>query len=503
MAAREVPLKSDSSHQKGPKSVSEIYALIGWGKYQRVLFVIAGLGFCADAIETGLISFLDKQVKNTWDISDKEANLLAGAVFLGELLGCCIWGPMADRLGRRTAFLVANVTLFSFGVLSAMSPSFHMFVVLRGIVGLAIGGIIIPFDNLAESVEDKHTVSVTFSLNYFWSFGSLFVALVAAGVLQEEKIGSIDSWRILTVLCALPIFFACLGYFYIEESPLWLQDVGRDEEALAVLQRIARRNGKDISGVELVPYEREAEPTCAEVVSRKYRARTAGLALIWAGGVLGYYGASLATPTIFGDNKDGSTNYAALIFGTSGEIIGVSVVVLLSRFLGYMRAMGVFYLAAALFTATILAKDVLPVPILAVFDFILRAGCMGGNTVMYGATPLAYPTHIRGTAGGFHYAMGRLGAIAAAGTGAMSFQGQMAIYIIANFIAGSTSFFFGKDFQLGEEKTELKSELDASVLERRESSFIKKQSRSFLSSAAPSPMGHGPAAKLSDRQCDA
>lgn len=502
MDAREAPLKSDLSNQKGPKSVSEVYALIGWGKYQRVLFVIAGLGFCADAIETGLISFLDKQVKSTWDISTKEANLLAGAVFLGELLGCCIWGPMADRMGRRTAFLVANVTLFSFGVLSAMSPSFHIFVALRGIVGLAIGGIIIPFDNLAESVEEKHTVSVTFSLNYFWSFGSLFVALVAAGVLQEENIGGIDSWRILTVLCALPIFLACLGYFYIEESPLWLQDVGRDEEALAVLQRIAQRNGKEISGVELVPYERESEPTCAEVVSRKFRARTTGLALIWAGGVLGYYGASLATPTIFGD-KDDSTNYGALIFGTSGEIIGVSVVVLLSQYLGYMRAMGVFYLSAALFTATILAKDALPVPIIAVFDFILRASCMGGNTVMYGATPLAYPTHIRGTAGGFHYAMGRLGAIAAAATGAMSFQGQMFIYIAANFIAGSTSFFFGKDFELGEEQAELKSELDASVLERRESSFIKKESRSFLSSAGGSPATHGSVVKLSDRQCDA
>jgi len=232
---------------------------------------------------------------------------------------------MADRVGRRTTFLLANLTLFSVGVISAMSPSFYVFVALRGVVGLAIGGIIIPFDNLAESVEEKYTVSV----NYFWSFGSLFVSLVAAAVMQEDKVGSIDSWRILTVICSLPIFLACLVYFYIEESPLWLQDVGRDEEALAVLQRIACQNGKDISGVELVPYEREAEPTCTEVFSRKLRMRTVGLALIWFGGVLGYYGASLATPEIFGVD-DGSTNYSELIFGTSGEIVGVFVVVFLS-----------------------------------------------------------------------------------------------------------------------------------------------------------------------------
>jgi len=477
MAARDLPLKANSSEQHGPKSVSEIYEIIGWGKYQIRLFIIAGLGFCADAIETGLISFLDQEVPKTWTIGDAELNFLAGSVFCGELLGCAIWGPMADRVGRRKAFLVANVSLVTFGVLSAFAPSFPVFVALRGIVGLAIGGIIIPFDNLAESVEEKYTVSVTFSLNYFWSFGSMFVALVAAVVLQAD-FGSVDPWRVLTVLCALPIFLACLGYIFIEESPLWLQDVGRDEEALAVLQRIAQTNGKDISGIELVPYERESEPTCGEVVSKRFRARTTGLALIWAGGVLGYYGASLATPLIF-DSSGDSTNYGALVFGTSGEVVGVFICVLLSKRMGYMRTMGIFYLTAALFTATILAKDVLPVPVLAIFDFILRAGCMGGNSVMYGATPLAYPTHIRGTAGGFHYAMGRLGAIAAAASGAISFQAKMAIYIIANFIAGGTSFFFVKDFELGEEQAELKNELDASVLSRRESSFVKQQSRSF------------------------
>jgi hypothetical protein len=344
---------------------------------------------------------------------------------------------------------------------------------------------------LAESVEEKYTVSVTFSLNYFWSFGSLFVSLVAAAVMQEDTVGSIDSWRILTVICSLPIFFACLGYFYIEESPLWLQDVGRDEEALAVLQRIARQNGKDISGVELVPYEREAEPTCAEVFSRKLRMRTVGLALIWFGGVLGYYGASLATPEIFGAD-DGNTNYSELIFGTSGEIVGVFVVVFLSTRLGYMRTMGACYFSAALFTASILAKNVLPQPVLAIFDFILRASCMGGNAVMYGATPLAYPTHIRATAGGFHYAAGRLGAIMASVTDGVSFQGKMAIYIIANVIAGCAPFFF-KDFE--EEHAELKSELTASVLERRESSFIKKETRSFVSSDGNAVKGQGYAAE--------
>jgi len=87
--------------------------------------------------------------------------------------------------------------------------------------------------------------------------------------------------------------------------------------------------------------------------------------------------------------------------------------------------------------------------------------------------------------------MGWLGAIVASVTDGVSFQGKMAIYI-ANVIAGCTPFFF-KDFE--EEHAELKSELTASVLERRESSFIKKESRSFVSSEGNAVKGQGYAAE--------
>merc|ERR1712100_406352 len=105
---------------------------------------------------------------------------------------------------------------------------------------------------------------------------------------------------------------------------------------------------------------------------------------------------------------------------------------------------------------------------------------------MYGATPLAYPTHFRATAGGFHYAMGRLGAIMAAVTDGVSFQGKMAIYITANVLAGAAPFFF-RDFKTNEENL-LKSDQQASVQERREGSLLKKESRSRLLEK-PAPKG--------------
>ena len=66
-------------------------------------------------------------------------------------LGSWIWGSLSDHLGRRQTFLLANLFLLITGCLSAAAPSYFWLVVSRALVGLAIGGIIVPFDNLADT----------------------------------------------------------------------------------------------------------------------------------------------------------------------------------------------------------------------------------------------------------------------------------------------------------------------------------------------------------------
>lgn len=60
--------------------------------------------------------------------SPKSANMTT-IVFVGMCIGAPVWGWLADRLGRKKAFLASNVILFLFGVLSAFSVNYYMLLV--------------------------------------------------------------------------------------------------------------------------------------------------------------------------------------------------------------------------------------------------------------------------------------------------------------------------------------------------------------------------------------
>lgn len=52
---------------------------------------------------------------------------------------------------HRQTFLLANMFLLITGCLSAAAPTYFWLVMARALVGLAIGGIVVPFDNLADA----------------------------------------------------------------------------------------------------------------------------------------------------------------------------------------------------------------------------------------------------------------------------------------------------------------------------------------------------------------
>lgn len=390
--------------------IDAVYYLVGFGWYQWMLFLICGLGYCMDSVQTGLIYFLHDAVAQEWPhVEGIEQNFVVMGVFVGQLLGGGIWGPLADRYGRRKTFLLSNILLLLFGGLSALVQTYWQFVAARVLVGVCIGGIVIPVETLAESVDETRAQQFAFALNYWWSFGTIYVNGCAALVL--DGIG-VSGWRLLVGVSTIPILLPCLGFFLLEESPMWLLDQGRVQDALAVLQRMANTNGNDISDVSLIPHRRHSEASVSELFSRSLRVRTLTFAVIWFLMAFGYFGASLASPYIFA-TESGETNYASMFFACSGEFLGVAVGSVALKVLGPMFTQTFLYTIGAVTCLSITLKDVMPRGILIICDFFLRMAMMGGSCIVFTATPLAFPTHVRSTAHGFQYAVGRLGCILA------------------------------------------------------------------------------------------
>jgi MFS family permease len=438
--------------QSGGHTVAEVYGIIGWNRYHTLLFIFCGLGWLADAVETGLLSLLKSEASKEWtDVSDFGLTMLQTMVFIGELLGCMVWGPMADRYGRRPAFFLSNLGLVVFGALSAVAWNFWALVVFRTLCGVCITGITVAFDCLVECVSESKASAVGLAIEMFWTLGTIYVNLMGA-VILPASFGSYQPWRVLCLMCTIPIVFACLGVLVLEESPMWLLEMGRDEEAMESLRRIAKKGGKDLSGISLLPYRHEEESSMKDVVRGPYLRRSICFAIIWAGALLGYYGASLATPLIFQDGgADDSVDYGQLLFSSCGEFLGIIVIYFLVQRCGYVKAMFAAFVFAVIFTLAIMLRPVVDINVLAIFTFFCRAAVMATTASMYVATPLAYPTRIRCSAHAFCNIFGRLGGIAATIFESMGFNVQLAVYAAANAVCALVIAVQGKHLEQYEE----------------------------------------------------
>jgi putative MFS transporter len=121
--------------------VSQVIDQLGYGRFQRFLFVLCGLGWATDIGEVLVASFFVQSVSRSFGVtSEATKSLVASAPFLGMLLGAVVFGAMADRLGRRPAFVVTSMVTGAAGMFCAIAPSFEVFVLLRALVGFGLGG---------------------------------------------------------------------------------------------------------------------------------------------------------------------------------------------------------------------------------------------------------------------------------------------------------------------------------------------------------------------------
>lgn len=108
--------------------------------FHHRLLIICGLSFMADSMEVSLLSFISSCAGDEFQLTNNKKASLVSIVFIGELLGSIIWGFIADKNGRKFAFLLACFIISLCGVLSAFAPSYIWLLLLRFLVGFGVGG---------------------------------------------------------------------------------------------------------------------------------------------------------------------------------------------------------------------------------------------------------------------------------------------------------------------------------------------------------------------------
>jgi putative MFS transporter len=380
--------------------------------------LIIGVVTFFEAFDQLLVAYTLPLIRQEWQLTGGAMTLAVTAGSVGMLLGALVSGWLADTIGRvRTvqlallATVVASIGLF-------FSPSFGIFVALRFVQGLGIGGEVpVAAAYIGELAKAKGRGRFVLLYELVFPAGTLAAALVASWMVPAF------GWRAIYVVGALPIVMIVLINRVVPESPRWLISKGRLDEAAGVvtgMEEAAERS----TGTALPPPPAAELPVAvaecstlrervAALLSGRYRLRLAVVCLLWFCGFFVNYGLTSWLPTIYTGTYKLPLQQAldlsllSTCAGFLGCVLAAFAVDRIGRrgvLLAGMAAGG----GALLVLAGLGAETV---PQVAVLTTIATLFSFAANITLYLYTPELFPTRSRALGTSIGAAFNRIGVI--------------------------------------------------------------------------------------------
>ncbi|PKJ54221.1 MFS transporter [Bacillus sp. SN10] len=344
---------------------------------KRKLLGIAGLGWLFDAMDVGMLSFVMVALQKDWGLSTQEMGWIGSINSIGMAVGALVFGILSDKIGRKSVFII-TLLLFSIGSgLTALTTTLAMFLILRFLIGMGLGGELPVASTLvSESVEAHERGKIVVLLESFWAGGWLIAALISYFVIPKY------GWEVAMILSAVPALYALYLRWNLPDSPRF--------------QKVEKRP----SVIENIK----------SVWSGEYRKATIMLWILWFSVVFSYYGMFLWLPSVMvlkGFSLIKSFQYVLIM--TLAQLPGYFTAAWFIERLGRKFVLVTYLIGTACSAYLFGVAESLTVLIVA--GMLLSFFNLGAWGALYAYTPEQYPTVIRGTGAGMAAAFGRIGGI--------------------------------------------------------------------------------------------
>ncbi|CAK9794714.1 Carcinine transporter [Anthophora quadrimaculata] len=183
--------------------------------------------------DSTLVTELDLVCDNSWWPSTSTTFF-----YVGSLFGNVVFGWIADKWGRRTAFFAILFLEVIFSIATSFSPNYVIYTALRTVNGLFFPAIYqIPFILALELMGPRYRTFAGMVICMF--FASAMALLALLGYLLRH-------WFALSLATSVPFVLLFSYYWIIPESPRWLLSKNRIDEAEVIVQRMAKINGRTV-----------------------------------------------------------------------------------------------------------------------------------------------------------------------------------------------------------------------------------------------------------------
>ncbi len=402
----------------------------GWHRY---LFLLAFLGTLCDAADFALFGGALPLISKEFGLGPAEAGLLATVGLVGAFLGALFWGTISDYIGRRTSFQATVGIFAAFTALVAASWSVGSLLVFRFASNFGLGGEVPVATTLtAEFMPSRIRGRVTGNMLAAFPVG----LVVAAGLslLILPRFG----WRALFAVGVLPALLLYLARRHMPESVRYSLSRGRIKEAEQTVTHIeeqalgkVRHARADMNIPAEVGTATAQGVTVFQLLAPGRRRRTillwiVSFCFLWASN-----GILFMLPTIL--VQRGFPLHQALVFlliQATAAIFGYSACAFLIDIYGRRPVLFLYYFVGAAFHLWFAMASGYWMYVSIAFVGWVNPGVYGPSAIYAGEL---YPTHLRATAVGWFFGIGRIGSFLAPAVVGMMLAFHLGHYVLDTF----------------------------------------------------------------------
>lgn len=340
-----------------------------------------------------------------WGLTPVQAGALGSYALFGMMFGAFIFGPLADRIGRKKGIAICFVMFSLATFLNGFAKTPTEFGIFRFIAGLGCGGLMPNAVALMNEYAPKRARSTLVALMFSgYSLGGMLSA--GLGIYMLPRFG----WQAMFFAAAVPLLLLPLIMWKLPESVGFLVRLGKGPQARDMLARV-NPDVKIDADVRLVAVD--AKGAGVPMLELVKDGRAAGTIMIW----LAFFCCLLMVYAL--------GSWLPKLMAGAGYSLGSSLSFLLAlNFGGMAGAIAGGWLGdrfslpkvvLAFFAVGTVAIALLgfnsPMPLLYLLITVAGATTIGTQILLYANTAQFYPLAMRSTGLGWASGVGRTGAI--------------------------------------------------------------------------------------------
>ncbi|PAJ76430.1 MFS transporter [Burkholderia ubonensis] len=390
------------------RSVWKLVVLLSLGFFFE-LYDLLYSGYVAPGlVKSGILSATTHGLFGTTGV----ASFIA-ALFAGLFIGTIACGFLADRFGRRAIFTWSLLWYTAANVVMAFQDTAAGLNFWRFVVGLGLGVEMVTIGTYISELVPKQIRGRAFACEQAVGFAAVPVVAFLAYLLVPRAPLGLDGWRWVVLIGAHGAIFVWWIRRALPESPRWLAQQGRLDEADRVMRALEAKVEAEYG--RPLPPPAPAQPVHARGSFRDmwvppYRNRTIMMTIFNVFQTVGFYGFANWVPTLL--IKQGITITTSLAYSSVialaapiGPLIGLLIADRFERKSVIVAMAGAAVVCGLLFSQTTVAA----------FLIVLGIGLTLANNIMsysfHAYQAELFPTAIRARAVGFVYSWSRFSAI--------------------------------------------------------------------------------------------